>query len=95
MVIRDGDREAQEVGGGIGNGPGEFEVGVKGVSKADELFKLLVGAQGSTGAVINVAKEEEQIHGARVRDVLDRVFGILKGEREQPQVVVHVGTNDV
>lgn len=33
--------------------------------------------------------------GARVRDVSDRVFGILKGEGEQPQVVVHIGTNDI
>ena len=33
--------------------------------------------------------------GARVRDVSDRVFGILKGEGEQPQVVVHIGTNNI
>jgi len=31
--------------------------------------------------------------GARARDVLGRVFGILKGEGEQPQLVVHIGTN--
>lgn len=33
--------------------------------------------------------------GARVRDVSDRVFRVLKGEGEQPQVVVHIGTNDI
>ncbi|MBY9153034.1 SGNH/GDSL hydrolase family protein [Pseudomonas aeruginosa] len=33
--------------------------------------------------------------GARVHDVSDRVFRILKGEGEQPEVVVHIGTNDV
>jgi len=32
---------------------------------------------------------------ARVRDVSDRVFRILKGEGEQSQVVVHIGTNDI
>ncbi|XP_078056734.1 uncharacterized protein LOC144480983 [Mustelus asterias] len=33
--------------------------------------------------------------GARVFDVSDRVFKILKGEGDQPQVVVHTGTNDI
>ena len=33
--------------------------------------------------------------GARIQDVTDRVQTILKGEGEQPEVVVHVGTNDV
>ena len=33
--------------------------------------------------------------GARVNDVSDRVFDILKGEGNQPQVVVHVGTHDI
>jgi len=33
--------------------------------------------------------------GARVHDVLDHIFRILKGEGEQPEVVVHVSTNDV
>eukprot|EP00061_Rhincodon_typus_P003488 g20215.t1 len=33
--------------------------------------------------------------GARVRDVSDRVYRILKGEGEQPEVMVHVGTNDI
>ena len=31
--------------------------------------------------------------GARVRDVSDRVFRSLKGDGEQSQVVVHIGTN--
>eukprot|EP00061_Rhincodon_typus_P018181 g47246.t1 len=31
----------------------------------------------------------------RVRDVLDQVYRILKGEDEQPEVVVHIGTNDI
>eukprot|EP00061_Rhincodon_typus_P013303 g39596.t1 len=57
-VTRDGDGEVQEGEGGIGDGPGEFEVGVKGVSKVDELFKLFVGARGSANAVIDVAEEE-------------------------------------
>ncbi|XP_055522044.1 uncharacterized protein LOC129716197 isoform X1 [Leucoraja erinacea] len=33
--------------------------------------------------------------GARIQDVTDRVQKILKGEGEHPEVVVHVGTNDV
>jgi len=33
--------------------------------------------------------------GARVSDVSERVFQVLKGEGEQSQVVVHIGTNDV
>ncbi|XP_062909111.1 uncharacterized protein LOC134349138 [Mobula hypostoma] len=33
--------------------------------------------------------------GARIQDVTDRVQGILKSEGEDPEVVVHVGTNDV
>jgi len=32
--------------------------------------------------------------GARVCDVSDRVFKILKRGEEQPEVVVHIGTND-
>jgi len=33
--------------------------------------------------------------GARVHDISDRVFRILKGAGEQPEVVVHIGTNDI
>ena len=33
--------------------------------------------------------------GARVRDVSDRVQGILKWEGMEPEVVVHIGTNDI
>ncbi|XP_055498906.1 uncharacterized protein LOC129701618 [Leucoraja erinacea] len=33
--------------------------------------------------------------GARIQDVTDRVQKILKGEGEHPEVVVHVGINDV
>lgn len=33
--------------------------------------------------------------GARVSDVSERIFQILKGEGEQSQVVVHIGTNDI
>ncbi|XP_072405191.1 uncharacterized protein [Chiloscyllium punctatum] len=33
--------------------------------------------------------------GARVKDIADRVQDILKDEGEEPEVVVHVGTNDV
>lgn len=33
--------------------------------------------------------------GARVRDVSDRVQSILRREGEQPEVLVHVGTNDM
>ncbi|XP_069750301.1 uncharacterized protein [Narcine bancroftii] len=33
--------------------------------------------------------------GARVRDISNRVQGILKGEGKQPDVLVHVGTNDI
>jgi len=33
--------------------------------------------------------------GARVKDVSERAWDILKGEGEQPEVVVHIGTNDV
>eukprot|EP00061_Rhincodon_typus_P003684 g20710.t1 len=43
---------------GIGDGPGEFEVVVKCVGKADDLFKLLMGPRGSTDIVIDVAEEE-------------------------------------
>eukprot|EP00061_Rhincodon_typus_P003259 g19653.t1 len=57
-VTRDGDREVQEGEGGIRDGPGEFEVGVRSVSKVDELFKFLVGIQGSAYTVIDVAEEE-------------------------------------
>eukprot|EP00061_Rhincodon_typus_P012536 g38325.t1 len=48
-----------------GDGPGEFEVGVKGVGEVDELFELLMGVRGSTDAVINIA-EEEVTDGASV-----------------------------
>eukprot|EP00061_Rhincodon_typus_P016058 g44074.t1 len=58
-AIRYGDREFQEGEGGIRDGLGEFEVGVKGLSKVDELFKLLMGARGSVGTVIDVAEEEK------------------------------------
>ena len=33
--------------------------------------------------------------GARVRDVSDRVQDILKWEGKEPEVVVHIGTNDI
>ena len=33
--------------------------------------------------------------GARVRDISDRIQGILKWEGEEPEVVVHIGTNDI
>ena len=33
--------------------------------------------------------------GARVKDVSERLQGILEGEGEQPAVVVHIGTNDI
>ncbi|XP_059499497.1 uncharacterized protein LOC132207556 [Stegostoma tigrinum] len=33
--------------------------------------------------------------GARVRDVSDRVYKVLKGEGEQPEIVLHIGTNDI
>ena len=33
--------------------------------------------------------------GARVSDVSERISQVLKGEGEQPQVVVHIGTNDL
>ncbi|XP_059810226.1 uncharacterized protein LOC132383348 [Hypanus sabinus] len=33
--------------------------------------------------------------GARIQDITDRLQGILKGEGEQPEVVVHVGINDI
>jgi len=33
--------------------------------------------------------------GARVQDVSERAESILKGEREQPEVVEHVGPNDI
>eukprot|EP00061_Rhincodon_typus_P007346 g28954.t1 len=57
-VTRDGDGEVQEGEGIIRDGPGEFEVGLKGVRKFDELFKLLVAARGSVNTVIGVAEEE-------------------------------------
>eukprot|EP00061_Rhincodon_typus_P008041 g30297.t1 len=57
-IVGDGDGEVQEVGRGNGDGPGEFEVGVKGVDKVDELFKLLMRAQGNADIVINVVEEE-------------------------------------
>eukprot|EP00061_Rhincodon_typus_P004354 g22374.t1 len=55
---RDGNREVQEGERGIRDGPGELDVGVEGVSKVDELFKLLVRAQGGADTVIDVAEEE-------------------------------------
>eukprot|EP00061_Rhincodon_typus_P018218 g47307.t1 len=58
VVTRDGNGEVQEGEGGIGDGPGELKVGLKGVCKVDELFKLLMGARGSTDTVIDVAEEE-------------------------------------
>jgi len=33
--------------------------------------------------------------GARVRDIYDRLERILEREREDPVVVVHVGTNNI
>eukprot|EP00061_Rhincodon_typus_P017091 g45635.t1 len=80
-VTRDGDREAQEGEGSNGDGPGEFEVGVKGVSKVDELLKLLVGAQGSADTVINVAEEEvgDSASVAAEKGLLQEVRGV-KGE---------------
>eukprot|EP00061_Rhincodon_typus_P005911 g25997.t1 len=61
-VTRDEDGEVQEGEGGIGDGPGAFEVGLTGVSKVNELFKLLVGARGGVNTVINVAEEEGLFH---------------------------------
>eukprot|EP00061_Rhincodon_typus_P006772 g27761.t1 len=55
-VTKDGDREGQEREGGVRRGLGEFQVGVKGVSKVNELFKLLMGAEADT--VIKVEEEE-------------------------------------
>eukprot|EP00061_Rhincodon_typus_P013956 g40669.t1 len=57
-VTRDGDGEAQEGERSIRDGPGEVEVGVKDVSKVDELFKLLMGARGGADTIIDVAEEE-------------------------------------
>eukprot|EP00061_Rhincodon_typus_P007954 g30140.t1 len=54
----DGDGEVQEGEGGVRDGPGEFEVRVKGVGEVDELFELFVGARSSTNTVINVVEEE-------------------------------------
>eukprot|EP00061_Rhincodon_typus_P008614 g31375.t1 len=65
MVTGNGDREVQEGEGGVGDGPGEFEVRVKAVSKVDELFKLLMGARGSADTVINVVEEKGR-NGASV-----------------------------
>eukprot|EP00061_Rhincodon_typus_P015416 g43074.t1 len=45
--------------GGIGDGPGEFEVGVNGVSKVDELFKLVMEARGRA--------DSYQCHGGKGR----------------------------
>eukprot|EP00061_Rhincodon_typus_P015934 g43884.t1 len=50
--------EVQEGEGDIRDGPGELEVGVKGVSKDDELFKLRMGARSSTDTVIDESEEE-------------------------------------
>ena len=33
--------------------------------------------------------------GARVKDISERFQDILKGEGEQPEVVVHIGTNNI
>eukprot|EP00061_Rhincodon_typus_P005979 g26134.t1 len=52
------ETEVQEGEESIGNGPGEFEVGVKCVRKVDELFELLVGARGGADTVIDIAEEE-------------------------------------
>eukprot|EP00061_Rhincodon_typus_P007869 g29977.t1 len=58
VVTKGGDREVQEGERGIRDGPGEPEVEAKGVSKVDELFKLIMGAQGSADTAIDVAEEE-------------------------------------
>eukprot|EP00061_Rhincodon_typus_P006981 g28189.t1 len=52
------ETEVQEGEGGIGDGPDELEVGVKGVTKVNELSKLLVGSRGSIDTAIDVAEEE-------------------------------------
>eukprot|EP00061_Rhincodon_typus_P003803 g21010.t1 len=57
----DGNGGVQEGDGGIGDGLGEFEVGMKGVSKVDKLFELLMGARSSVDTVINVTEEEEVV----------------------------------
>eukprot|EP00061_Rhincodon_typus_P017942 g46884.t1 len=63
-VTRDGDGKVQEGQGGIRDGPDGFEVGVKDVSKVDELLKLLVGARdegvGGKGLVGLAGKEEAE-----------------------------------
>eukprot|EP00061_Rhincodon_typus_P017654 g46443.t1 len=58
IVTGDGDREIQKGVGGVRDDQHNFEVGVKGVSKVDEVFKLLMGARSSTDTVIHVAEEE-------------------------------------
>eukprot|EP00061_Rhincodon_typus_P007221 g28702.t1 len=52
-VTRFGDGEVKDGEEGIRDGPGELKVGVKGVSKVDELFKLLMGTRGSIDTVID------------------------------------------
>eukprot|EP00061_Rhincodon_typus_P015832 g43735.t1 len=52
-VPGEGDGDVQEVRGGVGNSPGEFDGGVDDVGDVDELLKLLMGAKGSSDAVIN------------------------------------------
>eukprot|EP00061_Rhincodon_typus_P003446 g20092.t1 len=58
VVARDGNGEFQEGERGIRYGPGELEVGVKGVSKIDELSKLLMGVRGRAKTVIDVTEKE-------------------------------------
>eukprot|EP00061_Rhincodon_typus_P016126 g44174.t1 len=58
--FRGGDRQVQEGEGGVRNGAGEFEDIMEGVGDIDELFELLMGAQGSTDTVINIAEKKEQ-----------------------------------
>eukprot|EP00061_Rhincodon_typus_P019025 g48458.t1 len=58
LVSRDGDGEVQEGDGGVRNCLDEFEDGVEGVGKVDELLKLVAGARGSNDAVINIVEKE-------------------------------------
>eukprot|EP00061_Rhincodon_typus_P000509 g11926.t1 len=58
VVDRDGNREVQEGEKCIGDGLGELTVGVEDVSEVDELFEVLMGAQGGADTVIDIMEEE-------------------------------------
>eukprot|EP00061_Rhincodon_typus_P007603 g29452.t1 len=92
-VSRDGNGEIQEEEGDVRNSPGEFEGGVEGVGKVNELLVVFMKARDCTDVVINIAEEEvrdsasvvveeglfhESYKEAGIAQAYDHPFGLLE-----------------